>query len=187
MAREKLDEAIFEETIDELADRETLDAGLYRNKVVSTTANLLRKLQECGTSAPRLTTVNRSPTFKCNVPQLELLKFDGNCRSWQPFWTHFSAAVHKSDKLSMADKFNYFSNPPTETAASAISGLQATDHSYKDAMEILKEHCGDDHISVKDHRRGFLDLKPVTSSSIMRELKQLYGRYEVHIRSLNAL
>lgn len=102
MAREKLEEAIFDATIDELADRETLHAGLYR---------LLCKLREFRNSAPRLTTINRSPNCECNLPQLELLKFDGNCRSWQQFWTHFSAAVHKSDKLSMADKLNYFSNP----------------------------------------------------------------------------
>lgn len=109
---------------------------------------------------------------KCNLPQLQLLKFDGNCRSCQPFWTHFSAAIHKSDKLSTTDKLNYFSNPATATAASAVSGLQATDHSYKDAIEILKEHCGDNRIIVRDHRRGFLDLKPVTSSSDIRQLKQ---------------
>ncbi|XP_077548213.1 uncharacterized protein LOC144161022 [Haemaphysalis longicornis] len=72
-------------------------------------------------------------------------------------------------------------------AASAIAGLQATDGCYKDAIEILKQRFGDDRIIVQDHLRGLLDLKPVSSSSDVRQLRQLYDRVQVHIRSLKAL
>lgn len=184
---QKLDEAIFEETPEDLVDSETTDVGQYRDKVVSATANLRLKLQEFRSSTPRPTTVHPSPTGKCKLPQLELLKFDGNRRSWQRFWTQFSAAVHSNDELSTADKFNYLSSLVTGAAASAIAGLQATDGCYKDAIEILKQRFGDDRIIVQDHLRGLLDLKPVSSSSDVRQLRQLYDRVQVHIRSLKAL
>lgn len=184
---EKLDEAIFDETPDDLVDSETTDAGQYRDKVVTLTASLRLKVQECRSATPRPTTVHPSPTGKCKLPQLELLKFDGNRRSWQRFWTQFSAAVHNNDELSTADKFNYLSSLVTGAAASAIAGLQATDGCYKDAIEILKQRFGDDRIIVQDHLRGLLDLKPVSLSSDVRQLRQLYDRVQVHIRSLKAL
>ncbi|XP_077531269.1 uncharacterized protein LOC144143378 [Haemaphysalis longicornis] len=74
-----------------------------------------------------------------------------------------------------------------EAAASAISGLQATEECYKDAIEILKKRFGDDRIIVQDHLRGLLDLKPVSSSSDVLQLRHLYDRVQVHIRSLKAL
>ncbi|XP_077536023.1 uncharacterized protein LOC144148349 [Haemaphysalis longicornis] len=77
--------------------------------------------------------------------------------------------------------------PERMSAASAIAGLQATDGCYKDAIEILKQRFGDDRIIVQDHLRGLLDLKPVSSSSDVRQLRQLYDRVQVHIRSLKAL
>ncbi|XP_077528262.1 uncharacterized protein LOC144139909 [Haemaphysalis longicornis] len=111
----------------------------------------------------------------------------GDVRSWQRFWTQFSASVHNNDDLSTAYKFNYLSSLVTGAAASAISGLQATEECYKDAIEILKKRFGDDRIIVQDHLRGLLDLKPVSSSSDVLQLRHLYDRVQVHIRSLKAL
>lgn len=46
---EKMEEAIFDETPDDLVVSETEDAGLYHDKVVRTTANIRLKLQQCQT------------------------------------------------------------------------------------------------------------------------------------------
>lgn len=134
---EKVDEAIFEETPDDLLDSETLDAGEYRDKVVTLTANLRVKLNEClAPPAPLLTNVHPLSSGKSKLPQLELVKFDGNRRLWPRFWTQFTSAVHNNSELSTADKFNYLNSLVTGAAASAISGLQATEQCYKDAIEF---------------------------------------------------
>lgn len=185
---EKVDEAIFEETPDDLLDSETLDAGKYRDKVVTLTANLRVKLNEClSPPTPRPTNVHPLPSGKSKLPQLELVKFDGNRRQWPRFWTQFTSAVHDNSELSTADKFNYLSSLVTGAAASAISGLQATEECYADAIEILKKRFGDEQIIVQDHLQGLLDLKPVSSSADVHQLRKLYDKVQVHIRSLKAL
>lgn len=63
----------------------------------------------------------------------------------------FSAVIPNNDELSMADKFNYLSSLVTGAAASAKSGLQATDDCYKDALEILKACLGYNRIILQDH------------------------------------
>ncbi|XP_077547597.1 uncharacterized protein LOC144159784 [Haemaphysalis longicornis] len=126
-------------------------------------------------------------TSQSKLPQLDLIKFDGNRKNWQRFWMQFSSAVHNNSELSTADKFNYLNTLVTGAAASAISGLQASEECYKDAVDILKKRFGDERIIVQDHLRSLLDLKPVSSSNNTQQLRRLYDQIQVHVRSLKAL
>ncbi|XP_077560684.1 uncharacterized protein LOC144175464 [Haemaphysalis longicornis] len=171
----KLDDRIFDETADDLLDNETSDAGKYRDKVVNTAAALRFRLQD----ATRPSCSQTATTSKANLPQLELLKFDGNRRNWQRFPMQFASAVRNNDDLSTGDKFHYSNILLTGAAASAISGLQASEECYKDAINILKKRFSDERLIVQDHLRGLLDLKSVSSSSNMHQLRRLYDEVQV--------
>ena len=41
------------------------------------------------------------------LPKLDITTFNGNKLQWVEFWDSFESAVHKNDKLSPIDKFNY--------------------------------------------------------------------------------
>ncbi|XP_077528455.1 uncharacterized protein LOC144140816 [Haemaphysalis longicornis] len=156
---------------------------------MNTTATLRFELQNA--LASRLPTRPMScptpATSKSKLPQLDLVKFDGNRKNWQRFWMQFSSAVHNNSELSSADKFNYLNTLVTGAAASAISGLQASEECYKDAVDILKKRFGDERIIVQDHLRSLVDLKPVSSSTNTQQLRRLYDQIQVHVRNLKAL
>ncbi|KAH7966645.1 hypothetical protein HPB49_018189 [Dermacentor silvarum] len=99
----------------------------------------------------------------------------------------FSTAVRSKEELSTADKFNYLSTLLRGAATSAIYGLQATEECYKDVIDILKKRFGDETIIVQEHLRSLFDLRPISSSSNITQLRDLYDRVQVHIRSLQAL
>lgn len=56
---QKLDDAIFDKTADDLVDSQILDVVQYHEKVVSTTASLRLKLQECRSSLQRSSLLHR--------------------------------------------------------------------------------------------------------------------------------
>ncbi|KAH7936939.1 hypothetical protein HPB49_006449 [Dermacentor silvarum] len=167
----KTDESILNETPDDLIESETLDVSKYGDKVVTMTSKLRFELQNSRTSqASRQMSSPISLSVKSRLPQLELMKFDGNRKKCHHFCTQFSTAVHNNEELSTADKFNYLSTLLSGAAASAISGLQATEECYKDAIDILKKRFGDEIIIVQDHIRSLLDLRPISSSFELRDL-----------------
>ncbi|KAH7960539.1 hypothetical protein HPB49_021006 [Dermacentor silvarum] len=135
----KTDESILNEMPDDLIESETLDASKYGDKVVTMTSILRFELQNSRRSQASCQTRSQaSVNVKSRLLKLELMKFDGNRQQWHRFWRQFSTAVHNKEDLSTADKFNYLSTLLSGAAASAISGLQATEECYKDAIYILK-------------------------------------------------
>ncbi|XP_077548000.1 uncharacterized protein LOC144160646 [Haemaphysalis longicornis] len=155
---------------------------------MNTAAALRFRLQDALASRPTRLPSSQTPTAsKAKLPQLDLLKFDGNPKNWQRFWIQFASAVHNNDDLSTAEKFSYLNTLVTGAAASAISGLQPSEECYKDAIDILRKRFGDKRLIVQDHLRSLLDLRPVSSSSNMHQLRLLYDEVQVHVRSLKAL
>ncbi|KAH7973785.1 hypothetical protein HPB49_005296 [Dermacentor silvarum] len=154
----KTDDNILNEMPDDLIEIESLSACKYGDKVVRMTSKLLFELQNSRTSqASRQRSSPASVSVKSRLPQLELMKFDGNRKQWHRFLTQFSTAVHKKEELSTADKFNYLSTLLSRAAASAISGLQATEEYYQDAIDILKKRFGIASIIVQEDLRSLLD------------------------------
>ncbi|KAH7981281.1 hypothetical protein HPB49_022893 [Dermacentor silvarum] len=184
----KTDENILNETPDDLIESETLDASKYGDKVVAVTSKLRFELQDIHMSqASRQTSSPTSVSVKSRLPQLELMKFDGNRKQWHRFSTQFSTAVHNKEELSTADQFNYLSTLLSGAAASAISGLQATEECYQDVIDILKKRFGDESMIVQEHLQSLLDLRPVSSSSNITQLRDVYDQVQVHVRSLKAI
>lgn len=125
--------------------------------------------------------------IRTKLLRIELTKFDGHRRNWHKFWSQFESSIHSNPELKDTDKFHYLTNLLTGTAASAISGLPITDACYADAVEILKKQFGDSEVIVQDHLHTLINLKPVSSSSDVAELRKLYDKVQVHCRSMKAL
>ncbi|XP_064462679.1 uncharacterized protein LOC135373399 [Ornithodoros turicata] len=77
------------------------------------------------------------------LPKLQLMRFRGDLSEWLPFWEQFKGTVHNNSNLSQPEKFFYLRSLLDGAAAAAISGLQASEVCYNDAIEILMERFGD--------------------------------------------
>ena len=71
------------------------------------------------------------------------------------FWDSFESAVHKNDKLSPIDKFNYLKGRLVGVAKSAIAGLSLSNENYNVAIGILKERFGDRQEIIDLHYKGY--------------------------------
>ncbi|KAK8773557.1 hypothetical protein V5799_011910 [Amblyomma americanum] len=128
-----------------------------------------------------------SAAQRIKLPKLELTKFDGKRKYWQPFWEQFEVAVHKNTELSNIDRLNYLKTLLTGEAVTAIAGLQASGDCYSDAVDILRQRFRNPEAFVQDHMQGLIDVKPVFSARNVRALRGLYDEIQVHMRGLKAL
>ncbi|XP_037525634.1 uncharacterized protein LOC119402557 [Rhipicephalus sanguineus] len=134
-------------------------------------------------------TSEREPTrprreFGARLPKLELLRFDGSFTRWQPFWDMFRHSVHDNPSLSNTDRFHYLVSLLDGAAAQAVAGIQVTDSSYRDALEILKQRFGNAKLIEHKHLERLRTLKPVRSSSDVSALRKLYDEVQANQRGL---
>ena len=54
------------------------------------------------------------------LPELNLLHFNGDRTKWTPFWLSYKAAIHEDPELSDIDKFMYMRSLLEHTASEAI-------------------------------------------------------------------
>ena len=78
------------------------------------------------------------------------------------------------------DKFNYLRSLLQGPALTAIAGLALTAANYTEAVTILEKRFG-------WHMDVLLNVTPLTSSSSLKTLRQLYDTVESHVRGLKSL
>lgn len=189
----KLDEDILGDITDERVAEETSNTTAYNDKVVKIRAELQHRSrgQQAGESlvSPSLTRPppNETATTRTKLPAIELTKFDGDRRNWIRFWSLFESAVHNNTELRATEKFYYLTSLLTSSAAASVSGLPMTEQCYNDAIEILQKRFADQTRIAQDHLRALIDIRAVSSSSDVAQLRKLYDEVQIHCRSLNAL
>ncbi|KAH7957451.1 hypothetical protein HPB52_019088 [Rhipicephalus sanguineus] len=162
-----------------------LEHHMNRLKVSSPASTAHPPATSTGEDPPA--TSEREPTrpqreFGARLPKLELLRFDGSLTRWQPFWDMFRHSVHDNPSLSNTDRFHYLVSFLDGAAAQAVAGIQVTDSSYRDALDLLKQRFGNAKLIER-----LRTLKPVRSSSDVSDLRKLYDEVQVNQRGLASL
>ncbi|XP_064488543.1 uncharacterized protein LOC135400644 [Ornithodoros turicata] len=120
----------------------------YEDRATETIANLRWRLSQSQTSPTPSqlsnvqTDVSRTPHAPrpgVKLPKLSLQQFRGDLSDWQGFWEQFRTTVHDNEGLSKIEKFHYLRSLLHGPAAGAIAGLQTSEASYDDAVEILSQ------------------------------------------------
>lgn len=177
------------------AEQEYTRAFEYNDRAVTYLAQLDYSIRTLQQRTPTETTNpgnsarigEPTSTLKVKLPKLELLKFNGQQRQWQPFWEQFQQAVHHNEALTACDKFNYLRTSQTGEAAAAIVGLPSASICYKDRVDILISRFGNEKRLIQDHMEKLLDLNPVPSAQDVRGLRGLYDNVQAHVRGLKSL
>ena len=89
---------------------------------------------------------------------------------WTTFWDSFESAIHRSDRLSDIDKFNYLRSLLEGTAYDAIAGLALSAVNYGEAITILKKRFGNKQLIVSKHMETLLNISAVTTDNHLRDL-----------------
>ncbi|XP_077534519.1 uncharacterized protein LOC144146439 [Haemaphysalis longicornis] len=125
--------------------------------------------------------------FGARLPKLELLRFDGAITRWQPFWEMFRHLVHENPRLSNTDRFHYLVSLLDGAAAEAVAGIQITESSYSDALDVLKNRFGNVKLIEQKHLENLRMLRPVDLSSNVAALRKLYDTVQMNRRGLESL
>lgn len=105
------------------------------------------------------------------LPNLELIKFDGNMLEWNRFWTQYKSSVHDRPNMSKAQKFNYLMLSLAGKAAAEIEGLKfCAEKNYDHAFQLLLEAYGRHEKSVDLHMNELLNLQKVKSIKDIEDL-----------------
>ena len=67
-----------------------------------------------------------------------------------------------------------------------VTGLSLTEANYKEALEILEQRYGNKQTIVNSHMSELVSFSPVKSINATRRLRELYGKVETNLRSLDA-
>ncbi|XP_064469797.1 uncharacterized protein LOC135384529 [Ornithodoros turicata] len=175
-----------------------LDTALeYEDNAVSSMANLRTKISalvvtpvattsaQVSGSSPQVNEKSNSNGIR--LPKLQLVRFRGELSMWGTFWEQFKGAIHDNTSLSKAEKFYYLRSLLDGPAATAISGLQATEECYTDAIEVLTERFGDKKRIEREHLSRLRTLPDIKSSRDVYGLRRLYDHVQTHVRGLKAL
>ncbi|XP_035229073.1 uncharacterized protein LOC118201147 [Stegodyphus dumicola] len=96
-------------------------------------------------------------TTKQKLPEIELVKFDGDSRKWLTFWTRFSK-IHEDTRIDKRDKFHYLlqSTKPETAPRAIVESFPATEENYEKAVEYLKERFGNENVLIQIYVRELL-------------------------------
>ena len=174
-----------EKELEDILNRE--DSNL---KIIAKIDRWLSKIPPAG-SISSLNISNRSqsnsPEARINLPKLQLTKFDGDIINWRGFWDQYKVAIHENDSVSDIDKFQYLLTFLSDSAKSAISGLDLNSQNYKEAIQILKQRYGNTQVLISAHMTKFVQLPKIKTSNDVKGLRKMYDQIEISVRNLKSL
>ena len=62
-----------------------------------------------------------------------------------------------------------------------------TESNYEEAVKLLKERFGRRDLIVNSHMDSLANIKPITSTGDILEVRHFYDQVETHCRALDAL
>ena len=100
-----------------------------------------------------------------NLPQIEVVAFDGTILNWRPFWEQFQAIVHDKPHLGDVDKLTYLRDAIKSVPAMyTIQGLTQMADRYAEAIKYLKDHYDRPRVTHHVHVQSILQA-PITKGN----------------------
>ncbi len=100
--------------------------------------------ESCGTGPPSQHQHQPAP-LSLKLPKVELPSFDGDPCKFKSFWELYSSAI-ESQNLSNVEKFVYLSGLLKGEARDAIDGIEKTNATYPEALQVLIRRFGNDRV-----------------------------------------
>ncbi|XP_035233685.1 uncharacterized protein LOC118205506 [Stegodyphus dumicola] len=171
-------------------EREFSAAQEYYDKLSTLKVKENRKKDKCSqpsTGSPNSSSSSGIVTAaKQKLPEIELVKFDGDSRKWLTFWTRFSK-IHEDTRIDKRDKFHYLlqSTKPETAPRAIVESFPATEENYEKAVKYLKERFGNENVLIQIYVRELLKL--VINDKQKIDLLTLYDKLQTQLRALESL
>lgn len=122
----------------------------------------LNQSQSSSQSSDQHTGPSTERRIDVKLPALKLPEFAGEYEKWLPYKNAFESLIHKNDRISAIQKFQYFKSTLQGEAAQVIAGLQTTGENYENAWELLIKSYDNSKIIINTHLTQLLELPTIT-------------------------
>ena len=92
------------------------------------------------------------------LPKLSLATFNGDPTNWTRCWDSFKSTIGDHRGLSKIDKLKYLVNSLTGVAAQTLTGLQISNDSYDEAIELLEKRFGNKQVIITSFMDSLREL-----------------------------
>ena len=123
----------------------------------------------------------------CKLPKLVIKEFDGSMLNWQTFWDQHDSTIHSKTNISNIDRFGYLTSFLCKSAHDTIFGLTPTNQNYLEAVQLLKNRCGNPQLLINTYMEQFVQLDKIEKSNDIICLWMFYNKLEITIRNLKSL
>ena len=128
---------------------------------------------------------NPSHRFYHRLLTLDLPIFSGDNLLWQTFWKSFESSVHSNTALTNIQKFTYLKSQLQNEAEICIFGLSLRNANYEQAICLLKDRFGQQHMIINAFMQNLLELP--CPSVTLNSLRSFFDKMEASIRGLESL
>ncbi|XP_049309438.1 uncharacterized protein LOC125777797 [Bactrocera dorsalis] len=158
----------MEKDIDELSIKYNKPSYMYEFEdlsfEVSDTLRLLRKQKQ----------IDIIKTEKLELPKIELPKFSGEFREWQPFKELFEEYVHNNKDISDSKKMSYLKSCIQGDAKLMVSHLiTGSGANYNTAWELLRRRFDNTRKQFNDNIERLVEIPQLTDESAYKMKKFL--------------
>lgn len=119
------------------------------------------------------------------LPQIEIPKFNGDIKSFKPFFDMFSSLVHENPDLSDIEKFNYLVSFLQGPPLTLVQCTPMTADNYQTAFESLKNRYDNKRIIALAHLQS-IDNAPFINASL-KNSKSLRNLTDIFSENIAAL
>ena len=107
--------------------------------------------------------------------------------NWTTLWDQFESSIHSKRGISDIDKFSNLRSFLAPVALETISGLTLSSQNYSEAIDLLKNRCGNPQTLINSSLEQFVNLETVTKTNDVIRLRKLFNKVENSIRNLRSL
>lgn len=150
--------------------------------------NLFQKLSSVIENASKSNSnVEVAQQLKFKLPEVPLIKFDGDKLKWLSFRDVFVSVIHSSTRLTNLEKFYYLHGSIKEGSAyRLIESIPVTNDNYLIAWDKLFNHYNNEFAIQQHHIRCIYEIKkPVENSCVA--LTAFVETIEKNLQALQAL
>ncbi|XP_063993932.1 uncharacterized protein LOC135171378 [Diachasmimorpha longicaudata] len=120
------------------------------------------------------------------LPELEIVKFNGQYQNYRPFIDTFMSGINNYPQLSKVHKLQYFRSLLTGKAAKVIEALPNTENNYETALEMVDKKFNFERKILSRHWWTLQDLSIITKET-PEAISNLVDTINQHPRSLKNL
>ena len=124
--------------------------------------------------------------YGVKLPQINLLRFNGDITKFNAFWQSFECAIHRNRSVPIVNKLNYLLSLLEGPAYRALEGLSLQAENYQSAVDILKARFGKKQSIINAHMDALLKLKEYPNDTV-DQLRKIYDSINVHVRGLDSM